>query len=316
MSKGNGADLNERSNQSQFDPPNKEESPLPRPPEATKESLEADTDLSEVPMKPVERLICPKCKILYERGSSCIRCGSPLVKENPSGGKVAPEIDRSEQKEPQSPYIFESESEESLPAPEFRKEVLQAASRPEVKKDRRPIPIHAPREPSPDRLDGNWIRRGSSPGKSLRNPLRLPLEIGSILVLVVAGGYLAWSIYPNFLTKRPDPSMPLSREAAGLASVSATSGSPTVTVTEPKAAKEIDQGNESSVPEGGVGATPALSKIPFSEAQERGEINNLLEKIRQANLQKDIALFMSCYSTAFKGREGKKEGDTRNLGSL
>jgi rRNA maturation endonuclease Nob1 len=30
---------------------------------------------------PHERLICPSCKIIYERGDACVRCGSPLVTE-------------------------------------------------------------------------------------------------------------------------------------------------------------------------------------------------------------------------------------------
>jgi ketosteroid isomerase-like protein len=37
------------------------------------------------------------------------------------------------------------------------------------------------------------------------------------------------------------------------------------------------------------------------------KIKGLLEKIRQANLRKDIDLFLSCYASDFKDREGKKK---------
>ena len=37
------------------------------------------------------------------------------------------------------------------------------------------------------------------------------------------------------------------------------------------------------------------------------KIKDLLENIRQANLRKDIDLFVSCYATDFKDRDGKKK---------
>jgi hypothetical protein len=42
------------------------------------------------------------------------------------------------------------------------------------------------------------------------------------------------------------------------------------------------------------------------EGQEGEKIRFLFEDIRQANLRKDIDLFMSCYSSDFSGREGKR----------
>ena len=41
--------------------------------------------------------------------------------------------------------------------------------------------------------------------------------------------------------------------------------------------------------------------------QEIENIKALLENIRQANLQKNIDLVISCYATDFKDREGKKK---------
>src|SRR4030067_1040458 len=41
-----------------------------------------------------------------------------------------------------------------------------------------------------------------------------------------------------------------------------------------------------------------------AETLEIGKIKGLLENIRQANLQKNIDLFISCYATDFKKEEG------------
>jgi ketosteroid isomerase-like protein len=52
-------------------------------------------------------------------------------------------------------------------------------------------------------------------------------------------------------------------------------------------------------------ATP--SDHVAGETVEIGKIRDLLEKIRQANLRKDIDLFLSCYASDFKDREGKRK---------
>jgi ketosteroid isomerase-like protein len=52
------------------------------------------------------------------------------------------------------------------------------------------------------------------------------------------------------------------------------------------------------------------SSVPASSSLATQEIENmkaLLEKIRQANLRKDIDLFLSCYAFDFKDRDGKKK---------
>lgn len=43
-----------------------------------------------------------------------------------------------------------------------------------------------------------------------------------------------------------------------------------------------------------------------AETQEVEKIRSLFESIRMANLEKDIDLFMSCFSRDFKGRDGKR----------
>ena len=39
---------------------------------------------------PRKKLICPSCKIIYERGTSCVRCGAALVSQTPSKEKEKP----------------------------------------------------------------------------------------------------------------------------------------------------------------------------------------------------------------------------------
>jgi ketosteroid isomerase-like protein len=54
------------------------------------------------------------------------------------------------------------------------------------------------------------------------------------------------------------------------------------------------------------------SDVALVEALEVEKIKSLLENIRQANLQKDIDLFISCYASDFKDREGKKKATLDN----
>ncbi|MEW6376075.1 MAG: hypothetical protein AB1502_09855 [Thermodesulfobacteriota bacterium] len=55
-------------------------------------------------------------------------------------------------------------------------------------------------------------------------------------------------------------------------------------------------------------STPSPPQSPGTviEGQEVEKIKSLFENIRQANLQKNIDLFMSCFSRDFNGREGKR----------
>lgn len=48
------------------------------------------------------------------------------------------------------------------------------------------------------------------------------------------------------------------------------------------------------------------SRPPVTEGQEIEKIKALFENIKRANLRKDINLFMSCYSRDFKDRKGKQ----------
>jgi hypothetical protein len=60
-----------------------------------------------------------------------------------------------------------------------------------------------------------------------------------------------------------------------------------------------------------IAATPAgtpspQGQSPVSKNEEAEKIRALFENIRQANLKKNISLFMSCYSHDFEDKEGKR----------
>jgi len=52
--------------------------------------------------------------------------------------------------------------------------------------------------------------------------------------------------------------------------------------------------------------TPSQGQLPVSKNEEAEKIRVLFENIRQANLKKNIGLFMSCYSHDFEDKEGKR----------
>jgi hypothetical protein len=66
------------------------------------------------------------------------------------------------------------------------------------------------------------------------------------------------------------------------------------------------QASSSSLKETLIPLTPPRPAQLSAEAQEVEKIGSLFENIRKANLQKNIDLFMSCFSRDFKGRDGKQ----------
>ncbi len=52
--------------------------------------------------------------------------------------------------------------------------------------------------------------------------------------------------------------------------------------------------------------TSSLNRTLATESKEAEKIRRLFENIRQANLKKNIGLFMSCYSRDFEDKKGKQ----------
>jgi len=55
-----------------------------------------------------------------------------------------------------------------------------------------------------------------------------------------------------------------------------------------------------------AGTPSPQSQPPLSKNEEAERVRSLFENIRQANLKKNIGLFMSCYSRDFEDKEGKR----------
>ena len=55
-----------------------------------------------------------------------------------------------------------------------------------------------------------------------------------------------------------------------------------------------------------AGTPSPQGQSPVSKNEETEKIRSLFENIRQANLKKNIGLFMSCYSHDFEDKEGKR----------
>jgi len=216
-------------------------------------------------------LICPKCKVFYEIGKFCRKCGTVLDKQVQLQEKEKPAVTTSPHIKEEPPLI-QAPKEQPIEKPKVELKLEQAK---EVKKE--PPPIQTPEQKQVEKLKKE-TRKMETPPPERKGILR-PLTIGivGIIVLIAVAGYLLWPKYSHLIKKQP-PSSPalISKE-----------GTPPVS------------------PSAEVKPSPS----PGTEAQEIEKIKSLLENIRQANLQNNIDLFMSCYSLDFRDREGRR-GDT------
>jgi uncharacterized protein YbaR (Trm112 family) len=297
---------------------------------------------------PRKKLICPSCKIIYERGTSCVRCGSALVpqtaskeKEKPKssdiefnlppsepdgledgffqrGSTVLPEAsDRGPGSAPEQPSLF------SLTSP---KEKDSGVTERGKKRESRTTPAQelgleedffqaeTPEQPVAKKSKDDSHKRVSLLDKLKKDYRRLGIEVGSIMIMVLAGGYLLWSVYSYFTKpKPPEPRATISKEVAiqtlPSSSSSTPPAAPVVESRESKSTEGSPSTSSSSISKEAAPAPPPLPEIPKTpsvETQEIGNIKTLLENVRQSNLKKDIDLFVSCYSSDFENREGRK----------
>jgi len=352
-----------------FTPDIKSESPRVR---ATKEQLE----------EPGRKLICPSCKITYESGKFCKKCGSTLMgatpqepskeslkatpltakikpSEQPSAVKKEPEAELIEKKSVKklskewltlfeekrkleilikkleskrtsissdmfnttfgryqaqlesvsSKYHKNQTDLESVKAKTsreinitlnalkpFRKRLEEAQSlykgaaltktdfvreRTELKKEIRLRENTLKKHEQvifslPNKMGG----KVSAPGKLTNLLQRIPLIASGIIILIAVAGYFLWPKYSYLIKKQPQPGGLISKEGGVSSPISPAQ-------TQPSTTSE-------------------------NQAQAIEKIKSLFENIRQANIQKNIDLFMSCYSYDFKGREEKKKSTLEN----
>jgi len=238
--------------------------------------------------KPDGRLICPKCHILYEKLTSCIRCGAPLVTQA---------------------ALKQMRESPPPPSPEGEKPEAEVARPSEVKKE--PPPLPPPQKPSVEHRGGELkqaygfdiiqepslaeaaekgLEKELAEGKR-EKPFRLEKRkksffyslhgILSIILLLMVGIYI---LITQFLTaKRVGPETP----------------TPT---------KIMEHAEEKSA----VITKEASPNVPSSSLpvvllpQEIQKLLDLLENVRQANLKKNINLLMSCYSSDYKDFEERR----------
>jgi len=122
----------------------------------------------------------------------------------------------------------------------------------------------------PGQAGGNIDSPGLAGG--LLRPLTLTTG-GVILLLIIAGGYLLWQQHPH------QSNRPISKEVTPSPSPS-PSPSPPPSPPDPQT---------------------------VTENKEVEKIGSVFEDIRRANFQKDIDVFMSCFSRDFNGAERKRK---------
>jgi len=233
----------------------KEEPEIEQEAGAGKESSQAKT----IPGQPKEgspqKFVCPICKKIYPHGKSCIKCGALLVPQSFSpGGEKPSHIP--ETKKPAHKTVYPSEIEEEV-----------SEVHPHEKKPSKKIPDEEARK-------SGAIRR------SKRDYRRLFFNMGGMVIMAIAGGYIFWSIYSYLPARNVAPQTPPPEEVPARVT-------PSPAMTQPEATASV--------------STPSI------QAGAIEKIKEILETIRQANLHKDIHLFMSCYSKDFKDREGKRK---------
>jgi rRNA maturation endonuclease Nob1 len=324
---------------------------------------------------PRKKLICPSCKIIYERGTSCVRCGETLVSQTPSKEKEKTESSEIESnppppepdglgdlfgltfhegmEKPKSPgiefnppppesdgledlFLWRASSEPSdtsdrspgaSPHPsspsrpksgvteQGKKKEHRAALVPELSLEEEFLQAPPPDQPVAKKSADAWLQRSTFLSKLKKDYRRLGIEVGSIMIMVLAGGYLLWSVY-SYLTKPtpPESRAAVSKEAAIRIPSSSASPPPPATAAVVLRESKNTEG-PSPIPKAPPPATPPSLNVPKAsdattkpsgETPEVGSLRTLLENVRQSNLKKDIDLFVSCYASDFENMEERK----------
>lgn len=252
----------------------------PKPPEEDKKK--------EGEPRPDGRLVCPKCHILYEKLTSCIRCGTPLITQSA--------LRQMEESPPSA--VPESEKGESKTAPpsEVKKEPPPAAPprktpveprRGEIKRTeaadigQEPSPVQAVEEGPEKKLPEDRREKPFRLEKQKKNFFYSLHGILSIVLLLMVAIYFL--ITQLLTTKRVGPGTPAPQK-----------------IIEPAEEKSSTMSKEASP------ALPSSSLPVVLLPQEIQKLLDLLENVRQANLKKNINLLMSCYSSEYKDLEERR----------
>jgi uncharacterized protein YbaR (Trm112 family)/ketosteroid isomerase-like protein len=288
------------------------------------EPSQVQTIQEQLVQTPRKKLICPDCKIIYERGNSCVRCGAGLVlqtefkeKEKPKASDTevslssldldvgtGPARPAQEKVDFERPPLTSPKKQDSSAVEKGKKKELEVF--PTIGAEEDFFKTQSSQQPSPKKSSDDLEKRSSLPTKPKKDYRRLFLEVGGITIMALAGGYFLWSVYFNVVSKESGSRTAISRSTV-------TQALPTSSTTIQPASTGVESGESktkeesSSIPKEVVPSPPDTPKTPSAEVQEIRNIETLLENIRQANLKKDIDLFISCYASNFKDREGRKK---------
>jgi len=308
---------------------------------------------------PRKKLICPSCKIIYERGTSCVRCGAALVLQTSSKEK-SESTDAPDTKEKEKPKSADTEFNLSTSEPDglgdpffprSSKDLSTASGRGPGAPAKQPPPpsskgqgsdviergkkreIRAtpaqelgieedffqpepPEQPIAKKSVGDLLKSGTFLSKLKKDYRRLGLEVGGIMIMVLAGGWLLWSAYSYFTKPTPpERGAPTSKEVAIQIPPRPTSLTPPVTTavesgesknTERSPSISSSSLSKEAAPAPPTPSVPEVPRTPSVQAQEIGNIMTLLENVRQSNLKKDIYLFVSCYVSDFENMEERR----------
>jgi hypothetical protein len=318
-------------------------------------SLEVQTIEEQIVVEtPRKKLICPSCKIIYERGTSCVRCGAALVPQTSSkeiekqkSSEIEFNVPASEPDGLGDPFLQKGSAELSAtsgrePGAAPERPSLFSPSSPKEKDSavtergkKREFPAPPAQElgieedffqdettdqPVAKKSVGDLLKGGTFLSKFKKDYRRLGFEVGSIMIMVLAGGYLLWSAYSYFKRpKPPEPSATISKEMPIKTLPSSSSSTPPAAPVADSTKSKNTEGSSSissssiskeAAPAPPTPSAPEVPKAPSAETQEMGkEVGNimtLLENVRQSNLKKDIYLFVSCYASDFQNMEERR----------
>ena len=302
----------------QFPSQTKEEPKGVYKPEGEEKPIQLQTIREPLIEAPRKKLICPTCKIIYERGNSCIRCGLTLATQLPSQEEEKSKLPEPPEVDFVAPPLPSLKDKDLGNAKGAKNKEVEVSPAPEVEIKKEPRLTEPPEQKPTARLADDLERRLSFSKKRKIDYRRLSLEIGSITIMAVAGGYIFWSVFSH-MNKETVAKTPPSKEIPSsvlLTPSRATNATATASMPKGNNRGEAEQGPVTSKEKTEVVLPPPPSSTPsdrvLSESLEIEKIKGLLENIRQANLKKNIDLFLSCYSTDFKDREVKRKATLDN----
>ena len=288
------------------------------------------------------KLICPRCQLLFRKGNYCRKCGSLLMRRTSSQESFAQPLEKKSVKRWAKEWRRVSEEEKELESCITKLETQRNQISADVLnpvfvryKDRLESlsPLHQEVETELDSIRKKALQeidflenelkpiqkrlqefqslhklRAITKADFVREKKGLRREIGSrerslrkhrqILSLLPykTGGEVAFSgSTENFV--RPSTVV-----AAGLIIILIIAGAYFVWPRPSPISTPVSKETPTSPSPHPSAPTPSVA----AEESEPEKIRSLFENIKQANLKKNIDLFMSCYSRDFNDREGKR----------